>query len=457
LKRTWILALAILSGAPLSSAARAGEDTGAPQSTATTAPQVLTFGQALARALQVNNTVEGSRLDIQVAEANRQQLLSNVLPRITASGSATRNSTAVTFGSGADERTILAQNDWAYRVILSQPVFAGRRELRAYSQSKLGIENARQASLGTEDAVLLRVASNYLALVNGDARIAVEQKNIDLAEKRRTQADAFYQAGEVTKVDVLRAETAIKAAQRALALAQQAREGAAGRLRVDLDLAGPIVVAPPERSLPPVPDESALVERAEAGRPDVALAANNVQIAKLEVQKQRGFWLPTVTFDGGWINQKAQFPSPQYTYGALRFNVPILQSGEVEARVAAAKEVELKARLALDTVKTEAREDVHQAIVDLETAETALNLSNDQLAAAEAEYKQEFELYRAQEATSLDLASSEQSLADARRAVNESSLNRDLAELRVWYSAGAMKAATGLATTASKNLNGANQ
>ena len=47
------------------------------------------------------------------------------------------------------------------------------------------------------------------------------------------------------------------------------------------------------------------------------------------MQKQRGFWLPTVTFDGGFIQQKTPFPADQYSYGALRFNVPIFQSGEV--------------------------------------------------------------------------------------------------------------------------------
>lgn len=438
--------------APAILPASADEIVGATQNQPTT----LTFSQALARAMQVNNNVESARADIGLAEANKQQLLSNVLPRINATGSATRNSTAVSFGSGSDARTILAANDWAYRVVLSQPVFAGRREQRAYSQAKLGVANAQQAELGTEDAVLLRVASNYLALVNADARILIEQKNIEIAEKRRSQANAFYQAGEVTKVDILRAETAIKAAQRQLAVAQQQREAAAGRLRVDLDVQGPINVAPPDHTLPAIPGEATLVERAEAARPDVRLAQNNLKIAGLEIQKQKGFWLPTVTFDGGWINQKSQFPSPQYTYGALRFTVPILQSGEVEARVAAAKEQEIKARLALDSTRQGAREDVHQALVDLQAATTSLQLANDQLAAAEAEYNQEFELYRAQEATSLDLASSEQSLADARRAVNESTLNRDLAELRVWYAAGEMKDATGLAA-ASKNLNGANQ
>jgi outer membrane protein TolC len=408
------------------------------------AQTTLTFRQALQRAVEVNNTVERARADINVAEANKELLLSNVMPRITATGSAIRNGEAVTFGSGSDQTTVLAQNDWNYRLILSQPIFAGRRELRAYSQAKLGITSAEQAMLGTEDAVLLRVAANYLALVNAEARIDIEKRNIDLADKRRKQAQAFFEAGEVTKVDVLRAETAIKAAQRALAVAEQNRENAESRLRADLDLNGAIVATTPEQPMPPVPAESALVDKAETVRPDVVLASNNLKIAELEIQKQRGFWLPTVTFDGGFTAQKAAFPSAHNTYGALRFTVPILQSGEVEARVAGAKARELQAKLDLETAKINAREDVRQALATLNASEKSLGLAKEQLAAADAEYAQEFELYRAQEATSLDLATSEQSLADARRAVAEETLNRDVAALRVWYASGAMREALNL-------------
>jgi Outer membrane protein len=186
--------------------------------TATASAQTpLTFQEALQRALTMNNSIERARADIRVADANREQLLSNVLPRITATGNAVRNSTDVSFGTGSDARTILAQNDWSYRIVLSQPLYAGRREFRAYSQAKLGVNSAQLAERGTEDAVLLRVASNYLALVNADALIDVEKRNVELSQKRRTQASAFEQAGEVTKVDVLRAETSIKAAQRLMA------------------------------------------------------------------------------------------------------------------------------------------------------------------------------------------------------------------------------------------------
>jgi outer membrane protein TolC len=391
----------------------------------------------------LKHTVVRARAEVAVAEANREFLLSNVLPRINATGNLIRNSQEVTFGSGADQRTILAQNDWSYRVVMSQPIYAGRREFRAYSQALLGITNAQQGAAQTEDAILLRVASNYLAAANADARIDIEKRNIDVATKRREQANAFFQAGESTKVDVLRAETSIKAAQRQLAVAQQTREEAVSRLRADLDLDGAIEVTPAMADMPSTPDESTLVTRAESVRPDVEVAANNLRIAELEVQKQRGFWLPVVTFDGGYVNQKAQFPTPRYTYGAFRFTIPILQSGEVEARVAQAKQKEYEAKLLLEDAKVGAREDVRTALSALHEAETSLGLAKDQFAAAEAEYNQVFELYRAQESTSLDVATSETSLADARRAVAEETLNRDLAEIRVWYAAGAMRDAVG--------------
>lgn len=425
----------------------------------------LTFDAAMQRALEVNNTIERSVQDIAIAQSNKDYLLSAVMPKITLTGDLTRNSIEQSFGGeGDDSVTILPRNDWAYRVTLSQPIFAGRRELRAYSQAKVAIENAREGTRATEDSILLRVASSYMAVVNADRRVEVERRNIELAEKRLVQAQAFYEAGEVTKVDVLRAETAMKAAQRLAAAATQQREHAVAQLRTDLDLDGPVEVIAPERTLPPLPSERDLVARATTGRPDIDIAQNNVRIAGLEVQKQRGYWLPTVTFDGGFIQQKTPFPASTYSYGAFRFNVPIFQSGEVYARVAAAKSQEKQARLDLEETKLVAREDVHRAFADLRSAEIGLQLANEQLEAAQAEYDQAFDLYRAQEATSLDVSASETSLADARRAVAEETLNRDLAELRVWHAAGALKDAVGVNETtnssadpAAKTVSGASE
>lgn len=404
----------------------------------------LTFDGALTRALAVNNTIERSQQDVDAAEAQKDFLFSAVLPRIDLNGDLTRNSMEQRFGEGDDAIAILPRNDWSYRLTLQQPIYAGRRELRAYSQAKIGIDIAKEGVDATQDAVLLRVASNYLAVVNADRRVDVEQRNIELAGRRLTQAQAFYEAGEVTKVDVFRAETAMKASQRLLAAAQQQREHAVAALRADLDLDGPVEVTPPSQTLPAMLSEEELVARAAESRPDVEIAKQNLRVANLEVAKQRGFWLPTVRFEGGFVQQKTPFPTSQYGYGRLNFSVPIFQSGEVQARVAGAKGQEKDAEIALEEARVNAREDVRRALADLRSAEIGLQLAGEQLTAAQAEYDQSFELYRAQEATSLDVASSEASLADARRAVAEETLNRELAVLRVWYAAGSIKDAVGV-------------
>lgn len=405
-----------------------------------TAP--LTFQQALQRALEVNTTVGRARAQIGFADEQRRLLLSNLFPRVNISGATIENSQNVVLGTGANAPTILPSSDWNSRIVLSQPVYAGNRERRAYEQAKLGVDLARQGEELTEDQVLLRVASNYFAVIDADQLIDVEQKNIALAERRRKQADEFYQAGEVTKVDVLRADTAIKAAQRALAAAEQQRETAVGRLRIDLNLDGDVPVSAPQRVLPQVPSEGQLIETALARRPEMDQAEANVNIAQLEVRKQRGFYLPTVTFDAGYIDQKSAFPASHYGYGAFRFNIPVFQSGEVEARIAGARQQEIEARLGLDEARLTVKEDVRKSLIDLKAAETNLTLAREQLNAAQAEYDQAFELYRAQETTSLDLAVSETSLADARRAVAEGTLSRDLTALQVWFAAGTLKQAT---------------
>jgi len=403
------------------------------------APGVLGFREALRRALSANASVERARAEVGVADAEKRGALSLVMPRLSATGDYVRNSQDVEFGTGDDRRTLLPLNDWNARLTLTQPIFAGLREKRAYDQAREGTSVARLALRGEQDRVLLQVAADYLAVARGDALLEVERQSLELAERRQRQAVDLYEAGETTRVDVLRAETAIKAAQRRLAAARLSRESAAGRLRVALDLEGDFEVVPPERELPPLPPEPVLAEEALQTRPDVETARRDVRIAELEVSKQRGAYLPVVTADAGYVWQKRNFPTDRYGYAALRFSVPIFQGGSVRAKVALARERERQARLQLDEVSRSAREDVRQALLDAEATRTDLELAEEQLQAAQAEYDQLLVLYDNQEATSLDLQASEIGLAEAKRAVATGRLLSVYAELAVWYSAGELK------------------
>jgi outer membrane protein len=401
--------------------------------------QPLTFSQALARALEFNRTAGQARLDVDIARAQSRILLTNILPQVGVAGSVTRNTKEVTFGENDQKFTILPQDDWSYTFVLAQPVYAGGREIRAYNQSKLAVENTQQSVRAAEDTLLLGTSVAYLGAIQADALVAVERSNIELAENRRVQSQNFYEAGETTRVDVLRAVTATKAAQRRLTSAIQARENALSGLRIVLASDEPITIASPEVAIPPLPDEAALIARAEAARPEIRQAENALRIANLEVKKQWAAHLPLVTAQATYTTQKTDFPSDQFGALALNFSVPIWQSGQISQRVAQAKAQVKQAELALANVRQTVREDVRVALLELETSRTNLALAREQLAAAQAEYEQMFDLYRAQEATSLDLDAAESGLAEARRAVAIGELDEDIAELRVWYAAGSLK------------------
>jgi outer membrane protein len=401
----------------------------------------LSFEGALRRALDANTRVGQARAEVGAADAQRRIFLSYVLPRIGATGGLVRNSEEVAFGGADFQRIILPLNDWSLRLTLQQPVFAGLREQRAYQQAKEGVRAAEQGVRGTEDRILLRTASDYIQVVGGDALVNVERQTLALARDRLREARDFFEAGETTRVDVLRAESAGKVAERRLALARRDRGAALGRLRIDLNLDGDFEVSEPSLSLPARPDEALLLQQAAETRADVRQAKSALRIAELEVSKQKGAYLPTVTADAGYVWQKTAFPTDRYGYAALRFVVPIWQSGEIASRVTLARERERQASLSLEEQLRTVQEDVRRALLDFETATTSLALSEEQLRAAEAEHAQVADLYRSQEATSLDIQSSETNLSEARRAVVVSRLARLLSELDVYFAAGDLKSA----------------
>ena len=399
----------------------------------------LTLREAIARALLANPSAIRSRTDIDIARIQTRQLRSSVLPQLDFYGSTTFNDREVQFGGETDGTTILPKNDWNYRVILSQPIYAGGREMKAIRQSRLAERGAEETLRGREEGLILQTATNYLGVIQGDALLSVERGNLELAERRRKQANDFYEAGETTKVDLLRADTAIKASQRRLAAATQLRESAISRLQLDLAADDIVGVSEPALPLPALPTEEELIRRAEASRPELQQATLNQQIASLEVDKQRGRYLPVITADASYTKQKVQFPADEYAALTFNFYVPVWSSGSIGAQVAQAKERQKLADSVVEETRRAIREDVQLALLDLRTAETNLALAQEQVTAAEAEYAQTFELYQAQEATSLDVETSESAVAEARRAVVTGRVDRDLAQLRVWRAAGGLK------------------
>ncbi len=183
-------------------------------------PRRLTLRAALDRAFLLSPAGLRAQDEVAAAIGQRDATKSLVLPRVSITGSLIRNSDEAAFGSGLERRVILPGNDWSTRVNLQQPLYAGRREFRLYNQSKEGVTLARDAQLQSRDRIALRVIADYATAVQAQALIDVERQAAALAEKRIEQAQALFEAGEVTRIDVLRAETAYKSALRQVSSAE---------------------------------------------------------------------------------------------------------------------------------------------------------------------------------------------------------------------------------------------
>lgn len=397
----------------------------------------LTLDAAFERALSSNLSLERARRELPAADAQRKAMFSALLPKVAAFGNLGLNSTEVSFGEPPDERTILPKEDWDFRVVATQPLFAGLREKRAYDQSKLAVEGARETGRGAEEDVLLLVATAFAAAAGSEALVEVETRNVDLVARRSRQAKDLFEAGETTRVDLLRAEADGKAAEERLVSARQLLEEALGRLRVALALDGPIDVDARSALLPSPGPEADLVDSA-LSRADVRRAELELAAASLEVKKQQGAYLPVLYAEGGYVKQKRAFPVDEYGYGALRLSFDVFRGGETPARVAYAREREAQTRFALEELRRQAREDVHVALLAVEAARARTKLADERLAAAQADYDQTFDQYRNQLLTTLDVQSAETSLADARRGRIAAQLGLFLAEVRAFHAAGAL-------------------
>jgi len=401
----------------------------------------LTLADAFERAMSSNLSLERARRELPAADAQRKAMFAALLPNVTAFGNLGLNSTEVSFGEPPDDRTILPKQDWDYRVVATQPLFAGLREKRAYDQSKLAVAGARETGRGAEEDVLLSVATAFAAAAGSEALVEVETKNLELVTRRSRQAKDLFEAGETTRVDLLRAEADGKAAEERLVSARQYLAEALGRLRVALALDGPIDVDAGSAILPPLAPEGDLVDAALA-RPDVKRAELTLAASSLEVKKQWGAYLPVLFAEAGYVKQKRAFPVDEYGYGALRFSVPLFRGGETTARVAGARERETQARLALEELQRQVTEDVRVALLAVEAAQAKTKLADERLVAAQADYDQTFEQYRSQLLTTLDVQSAETSLAEARRGRIAARLGLFLAEVRAFHAAGVLAPAT---------------
>jgi TolC family type I secretion outer membrane protein len=295
-----------------------------------------------------------------------------------------------------------------------------------FGQRSANVENARQllnAAAATQDATvqtlfLAALQTYYAAQATQAAVVSANEAERAAGESFRA-ADARYAVGVATPADRLQAQTALSQATLNRIRAEGEARNALGALANALGFGAQqaMVLA----DLPAAPTETAfqqqvdaLINEAQARRPDLRAAEAQVKAAEAGVDLARAQGRPTISLAAGPSWQESAGVITRGNSIGLSLNVPLFAGFDTTYRVrSAAAQAEVRAAQR-DRIKNQVALDVWRAYQSLTAATQSLKTTADLVASAEQSAKVALGRYKAGVGTVLDLLTAQSALASAR-------------------------------------------
>ena len=386
----------------------------------------FTLQEAQRLALDNYQTIQSAREQVEQARLLRRQATSAVLPTVTVRTGSTSNFVTGSFEFGGRRIDVLPGFDYTAAVTVSQPLYAGLRNLKARQQADLNIDVAGRGFQTTAQDALLETTRAYFRVLSAQENVEISKRAVAVAEETLRVANALVRAGEEPETSVLRARVATSEAQRELLTAQNAETLARQRLAtfigtdMFLNVSRP---APIASSGEPV---EALIATALQTRADLRALDLQHRIAELQIERQRGQYHPVVSAEGTYLKRRSGFPSDQLSSVSVNATWTVFQGGRVSADVATARSQLRQVTEQRDLLRRLVEEDVRAAFLNIQTLSANLDLVTAQVEFARRTAESTDRAYRVGEATDLDVLQSNQALTRSER---EASLTAYLLEV----------------------------
>jgi outer membrane protein len=309
--------------------------------------ETLRIEEVVRTALVKNRDVKDARLALEVAEGQVREAWGEVYPRVDLAGSYTRNLAppsqllpANIFDPDADPGELIqvrfgSDNLWSTQLTLEQPLFEARAFIGVRAAG--GFRGLQQEILrGIEQRVATRVRILYYNLLLLEEQIRLTDSSLQRVKESLTETRALNRAGFSSDYDVLRlevevanlatdlrrAENALSAARRELAVELAAEETAlfrpAGSLAT-LDLEKPEENHPDNLALlefagidPAVEPQETLIDRLGRERSELRQLALVIDLRNTDVRLEQSERLPRLALFGNYSISAQQDGSPDF-------------------------------------------------------------------------------------------------------------------------------------------------
>jgi outer membrane protein, multidrug efflux system len=430
----------------------------------------LTLDEALALARAHNRDLQAARARLEQSATNVEQAWAALLPTVSAQGRYTHNykEVALDLGQQLDQGTLgLAETIRATSTDPAQQAALDRFEqgLSAAAGAPIVVQKGEQLDVGitatvpllvpyaypalaatrqayrasaadyatSEATVSLAVARTYYAAAGADELLLARRNAVGVARRTLDDAKARFQAGQATRVDVMRADVAVIRAEEAEAEAEGDRAGVYRSLGTLLGTQEPLRAIPVQGAPGEPPSDGALVERALRLRPELAFYERSLQASAATARASAWRWAPTLSaFGNAQAFNYQGFSGDKHSWAiGLQLDWTLYDGGirDAQRHAARAQQREYEARLSLlrDTVTDEvvdARRDLGIKRRSLEAAVRSSELSRETLRLVRVQYG-------AGKATQLDLLQAQDALVAAEVAAAQARFALALAGVRL--------------------------
>jgi outer membrane protein len=292
--------------------------------------------------------------------------------------------------------------------------FAARKR---YAASLAGVAVSAEERRRTENEVAAAVATLYVAVERGGAKIDEIEANVALFEKLRDLATDQQKAGVATRLDTTRADVQLSRERQALVVARNQRDAARLALlhAIGADLSLDVVLTDSwEASQTPIPGVAESLAVAMKERPELKSIEEQIRAAQLSARAaQAGRW-PTLAAEaqGGYNGNSLGDLSWVRSVGAA-VNVPIFTGGLVDAQVAEARVKQEELEVRKREVIRQIEEDVRRALLSYQSASSRVAMAGDNVSLAEDELAQARDRFANGVASSIEVDNAQTSLTSA--------------------------------------------
>ncbi|MGZ6098071.1 MAG: TolC family protein [Myxococcaceae bacterium] len=405
--------------------------------------QVLTIDEAVTEALRVNDQLAAARYQAEGAEDTARSARGRLLPTLNASDTVQHWNApfVITLGppgsSGVVARNV---NTNTVTVAAQQPLlglFHRERDLKAASSSA-GASRANEAAAQADIAEQVRIT--YLRLFEARAGISIAEASVEQLRKQVQDAQARYNAGTITKADLLRFQTAeanaqqqkIQATTQALT-ARQLLLTLLARNPEDpaLEFVEPVDIEH-QAAVPEASSSDELINRALQNRPEVQRAQKDAEAARANGQARTFELLPEVDVQAAYSNVHGQIFLPENSFfvGVVA-NWPFWTWGTKWYAAQGAQRQADAAGAQLQGTRKQVAYDVASKLSILDSQFVVVQVAQTAITSAEEAYRVTSAQVNAGTATTTDLLDAQSALTTAKLNLARAQYERTIARVQL--------------------------